>query len=110
MSGIDTVQAALTAYGAGDAQALAALLTDDMTLSGPVPQPLDKQGFVGLAVASHAAFPDWNFNGHDWQETGDTVSGVIAISGTHTGTLAIIPGVPPVAPTGKHVHVPDEPI
>lgn len=110
MSSIDIVQKGLAAYASGDAQTLAALLTDDMTFSGPVPQPMDKHGFLAVAAGSTAAFPDWDFHGRDWREEGDKVSGTIQVSGTHTGTLAIIPGVPPVPATGKAVQNPPEQI
>jgi predicted ester cyclase len=105
MSNIDAVKAQQAAWRAGDWDAVAAMLTDDFVFSGPVPQPLNKAAFIGLGKAILAAIPDWDFHMHDFREEGDTVYATDAITGTHTGTLAVIPGVPPVAATGKSIKL-----
>jgi predicted ester cyclase len=105
MSNIDIAQAGMAAWCKGDTATLGSLLTDDFTLSGPTPQPLNKAAFLGLCGALIAAFPDWNFNATDFREEGDTVYATFHITGTHTGTLAAIPGVPPVPATGKAVSL-----
>jgi predicted ester cyclase len=105
MSNIDAVKAQWAAWRAGDWDAVAASLTDDFVFSGPVPQPLNKAAFIGLSQAILAAFPDWDFHLHDFREEGDAVYATDAITGTHTGTLAVIPGVPPVAATGKSIKL-----
>ncbi|HLY32749.1 MAG TPA: hypothetical protein VKQ36_17125, partial [Ktedonobacterales bacterium] len=51
------------------------------------------------------AIPDWNLNAHDFREEGDKVYVTDGITGTHTGVLAAVPGVPPVPPTGKSIHL-----
>jgi predicted ester cyclase len=105
MSNIDAVKAQQAAWRAGDWDAVAAMLTDDFVFSGPVPQPLNKAAFIGLGKAILAAIPDWDFHMHDFREEGDTVYATDAITGTHTGTLAVIPGVPPIAATGKSIKL-----
>jgi predicted ester cyclase len=103
MSNIDTVKAGQAAWCAGDWDTLAALLTDDFVFSGPVPQPLNKAMFISLGKAILSAIPDWDFHARDFREEGDKVYATDAITGTHTGTLAAIPGVPPVPATGKSI-------
>ena len=108
MSAIDNVRKGLEAWERGDSTTLAGLLTDDFTLSGPMPQPLNKEQFLALGRALHTAIPDWKFNASDFREEGDQVRVTVAITGTHTGVLAAIPGVPAVPPTGKSIHLPTE--
>lgn len=105
MSNIDLVKQGLDAWCRGDTAALSALATDDFMLSGPTPQPLDKSAFLGLHRALISAIPDWAFNATDWREEGDKVYATFHITGTHTGTLAAIPGVPPVPATGKSIKL-----
>lgn len=109
MSNTDLVKQGLAAWSSGDSAALGSMLTDDYTFSGPTPQPLDKSAFLGLHRALISAIPDWTFTASDFREEGDKVYVNMAISGTHTGTLAAIPGVPPVPATGKKVSVGPDP-
>ena len=110
MSNIDLLQQELDAFSRGDTATLSALLTDDYTFSGPTPQPLDKAAFLGLNRALIAAIPDWKFTATNMREEGDKVYANLGITGTHTGTLAAIPGAPPVPPTGKSISVPADPV
>ena len=103
MSNIDLVKAQQAAWRARDWDTVAAMLTEDFVFSGPVPQPVNKEAFIGLGKALLAAIPDWDFHTRDFREEGDKVYATDAITGTHTGTLAVIPGVPPVAATGKSI-------
>jgi predicted ester cyclase len=105
MSNIDTVKAQQAAWRAGDWDTVAAMLTDDFVFSGPLPQPVNKEAFIGLGKAILAAIPDWDFHTRDFREEGDKVFATDAITGIHTGTLAVIPGVPPVAATGKRISL-----
>jgi predicted ester cyclase len=107
MSNIDIVKTGLSAWEAGDAETLVPLVADDFVLTGPVPQPLGKQDFVGLMHALHTAMPDFAFNISSFEEDGDTVVARSHITGTHTGTLTL-PGMPPLPPTGKKVSLPEE--
>lgn len=104
-SNIELAKAVIAAWAAGDVATVSALSADDMTFSGPVPQPVGKEVFLGLSQATRVALPDFNFNPSSFQEEGDKVIIAIHITGTHTGTLAAIPGVPPVPPTGKHIDL-----
>lgn len=107
MGNTDIVKTGLRAWEAGDAQTLAPLVADDFMLTGPVPQPLGKQDFLGLMHVLHNALPDFAFNISSFEEDGDTVVARAHITGTHTGVLAM-PGMPSLPPTGKKVSLPEE--
>jgi predicted ester cyclase len=107
MSNTDIVKTGLKAWESNDAQTLAPLVADDFIFSGPVPQPLGKQEFLGFMHIMLTALPDFAFNISSFEEDGDTVIAKSHISGTHTGVLAL-PGMPPIPPTGKKVSLPEE--
>lgn len=108
MSNLDIVKTGMQAFAAGDVTALSSLIAEDFVFSGPVPQPIGKTDFLNLCRANHSAFPDFNFNARDFREEGDNVYVTTAITGTHTGPLALIPNIPAVPPTGKRIQLPDE--
>jgi predicted ester cyclase len=86
------------------------MMTDDFTFSGPVPEPIDAQGFIGLMQALGAAMPDWTYQARDFRAEGpDRVACTVTVGGTHTGTLSLPPlGVSDLAPTGIAARNPDE--
>jgi hypothetical protein len=108
MSNTEFAKRALQAFCAGDTATLDQLTADDFIFSGPTPQPLGKAEFLGLCQANHAAFSDFDFNASDFHEEGDVVTLNTAITATHTGPLALIPGVPAVPATGKRIQIPEE--
>jgi steroid delta-isomerase-like uncharacterized protein len=107
MSNTDIVKTGLKAWESGDTQTLVSLVADDFVLTGPTPQPLGKQDFVGLMHALNTAMPDFAFNVSSFEADGDTVVARAHITATHTGTLAL-PGMPSLPPTGKKVSLPEE--
>jgi predicted ester cyclase len=107
-SATETVRTFLSAFERNDTATLANLLSDDMTLSGPVPQPTPKERFIALDRALITSMPNWQFHARDWRQEGDKVVCTVEITGTHTGMLAALPGVPPVHATGKQIHLPEE--
>ncbi|MBF6590628.1 MAG: nuclear transport factor 2 family protein [Ktedonobacterales bacterium] len=109
MSATDVAKATMNALQAHDMAAASALMTDDFTFSGAVPVPLNKQQYLGVQWALFAAIPNWNFNASNYEEQGDKVILTVQITGTQTGTLEnVIPGVPPIPPTGKSFQLPQE--
>ncbi len=107
MSNIEFVQAGMKAWEANDEATLASLVAEDFTMTGPTPQPLNKADFIGFMHVLLTAFPDFAFNISHFEENGDAVVAHSHITGTHTGTLAL-PGLPPIAATGKKVALPEE--
>ena len=107
---MDKVEIAKNAMAEIEKGAIAAsTYTDDMTFSGPVPQPLNREQYLGLMHALVGAAPDWNFHARDFRVEGDTVHINIGITGTQTRTLSgLMPGMPSVPPTGKQFSLPGE--
>lgn len=85
------------------------LLSDDMTFSGPVPEPVSGDMWMGLHAKLNAGFPDWSFNLSGVHQHGDVVHCTAQITGTHTGDLDLSPmGLPVVPATGKAIQLPAE--
>lgn len=111
MNAVETVQAVLAAIEAGEWQRARGYLADDFTFSGAVPQPIGPDAWLGVHRALSAAMPDFSFNASGLREQGGKVVGQLQISGTQTRELALpLPGVAPIAPTGRRVSLPAEPI
>ena len=88
---------------------MASHLSDDMTLSGPTPEPVSGEQWIGLAGTLAAAFPDWSYNLSDVQETGNGARTTHQITGTHTGDLDLSPmGMPVIPATGNAIKLPVE--
>ena len=107
MSNTEIVKAGMKAWESNDIQTMTELVADDFVLSGPTPQPLGKQEFIGLMQILHAGTPDFAFNVSSYEEQDDTVIAKAHITATHTGVLAL-PGMPPIPATGKKVALPEE--
>jgi predicted ester cyclase len=107
----DTVLSLLHAIEADDFAQAASYLTNDFTLGGAVRQPLDSQQWLGFHQALTRACPDFSFNARIVGETGDQVTVMVELTGTQTNVFSFPPfGIVDVAPTGKRVHLPQEPV
>jgi predicted ester cyclase len=85
------------------------LLSSDYTFSGPVPEPINAAGWLGLHEKLGAAFPDWAFNPSDMRVEGDVVHATMHITGTHSGELDLSNlGLPKISATGKKIKLPPE--
>lgn len=103
------VRSVIAAIEAGRFAQARALLHDDFTFSGPVPQPIGPDAWLGMHRALYAAMPDLRFNASGFQATGSGVQFGVALTMTHTGTLDLAPlGVRAFASTGKSVNLPPE--
>ena len=82
MSSIDVTKAFMDAVENGDIDAAAALLADDFVFSGPVPEPIGKEMFVGMTRINAVAFPDWKYNYDEstFAVNGDVVTASVAIT------------------------------
>lgn len=103
------VRSVIAAIEAGQFAQARALLHDDFTFSGPVPQPIGPEAWLGVHRALHAAMPDLRFNASGLQASGSDVRFGVALTMTHTGALDLAPlGVRGFAATGKAVTLPPE--
>jgi hypothetical protein len=105
------VRDCMEAFEAGNFEDAASYISDDLIFSGPTPEPLGKKEFVGLQSSLIKAMPDWKFNHQGFTTKGNTVSLYNQITGTQTRDLpSLMPGMPALPATGKHVSIPREPL
>ena len=84
-----------------DRAAASELVADDLVFHSPyTPAPTrDRESFLGMLDAVHAALAGFNLVDHDTIAEGDQVATRWTVHGTHTGQLG------PFAPTGKAVAI-----
>lgn len=98
-----------SAFNSGDFDTVASYLTDDFQFSGPMPQPLSAQEWVGTLHGFKAAFPDIKYNLKIVSVEGNTVKTTTQLTGTHTGDLDLTAmGMAVIPPTGKSFSMPEE--
>ena len=89
-----------------DIAQIAETVAGDVAFVSPS-RTLNKDQFLDMLRALYTAFPDWTYR-HDPPELRD---GLVVVkwyqSGTHTGQF-VLPGMDPVAPTGRSVRMPSQ--
>ena len=83
----ETVQALVDSVQKGDFQTAKSMLADDFQFSGPVPEPIDKEAWLGMSSNLKTAFPDLNYHFKVIGAQGDVVRTTSQLSGTHTGAF-----------------------
>lgn len=102
MSVAQTVQAFIDAFQAGDFDTAKSMLSDDFQFSGPVPEPMNGQQWMGIASIMKAAFPDINYNLNVLGAKGNKVRISTQLTGTHTGDFDLsMMGMGVIPATGK---------
>lgn len=109
MNQVDTARKLFELIENKDTASALKMLTEDFTFSGPTPEPVNGQMWMGLHDRLNMAFPDWSFNMTGFHLHGDEVHGEVQISGTHTGELDLSPlGMPNIPATGTRIQLPVE--
>ena len=86
-----------------------ALLSDNFVFDGAVSQPIPADAWLGVHTALSDAFADFKFNVTNVREESGTVKMNVALSGTHTGTLALpMPGLAAIPASGRAFQLPQE--
>jgi predicted ester cyclase len=67
---------------------------------------LDKPQFLAMLRALYTGFPDWHYEHDPIEARSDCYAVKWRQGGTHTGTWNL-PGMDPIAPTGKPVRIPE---
>jgi predicted ester cyclase len=67
---------------------------------------LNKSEFLKMLNALYTGFPDWHYDHDPPQWQGDVIAVKWRQGGTHEGVFAM-PGLVPVAPTGRTVRIPE---
>ena len=101
----ETVQALMDAVQMGDFEKAKTYLSNDFQFSGPVPEPIGADEWLGMSANMRSAFPDVDYQFNIENVDGNTAHISGELIGTHTGDLdlsAMDMGVIPA--TGKSFH------
>jgi hypothetical protein len=82
-----TVQSLMDAVQMGDFEKAKTTLSNDFKFSGPVPQPISGEEWMGMSAGLKAAFPDLNYRFKVDSVDGNTAHISGELSGTHNGEL-----------------------
>ena len=83
----ETVQALMDSIQKGDFENAKTMLADDFQFSGPVPEPINAEAWLGMSVSLKAAFPDLNYHFRVIGADGNVVKSTSQLSGTHNGSF-----------------------
>jgi predicted ester cyclase len=83
----ETVQALMDAVQQGDFATVKTMLSDDFQFSGPVPEPIDAEAWLGMSASLKTAFPDLDYHFKVIGAQGDVVRSTSQLSGTHNGSF-----------------------
>lgn len=83
----EIVQALMDAVQKGDLEIAESMLADEFQFSGPIPEPINKEAWLGMSSSLRTAFPDLDYHFKVIGTDGDVVRTTSQLSGTHTGLL-----------------------
>jgi predicted ester cyclase len=83
------------------------LTADAMASGGVLPQPIPVSEAMKVMNGLTTAFPDLKFDVQQVTVNGNQATVKAQWSGTQTGALSLMPGMPSIPPTGKKVSVKD---
>jgi predicted ester cyclase len=83
----ETVQALMDSVQKGDFEDAKTMLADDFQFSGPIPQPINGEAWLGMSVSLKTAFPDLDYHFKVIGTDGDVVKTTTQLSGTHSGSF-----------------------
>jgi predicted ester cyclase len=81
----ETVQALMDSVQKGDFEDAKTMLADDFQFSGPIPEPINKEAWLGMSASLKTAFPDLDYHFKVIGTEGDVVRTTSQLSGTHSG-------------------------
>ena len=82
-----TVQSLMDAIQTGDFEKAKNYLSSDFKFSGPVPEPISGEAWIGMSVSLKNAFPDLDYQFKIESVDGDTAHISAELKGTHKGDL-----------------------
>jgi len=83
----ETVQALMDAVQKGEFETVRSMLADNFQFSGPIPEPINAEAWLGMSASLKAAFPDLNYHFKVIGADGDVVKSTSQLSGTHNGSF-----------------------
>ncbi len=102
MDAKETVKTLMEAVQSGDYKKARSLLSDDFMFSGPVPEPINGEQWLGMSASMKAAFPDLDYHFQVEGVEGEVVKTSSQLSGTHSGNFDLTAmGMGVIPATGK---------
>src|SRR5215216_5874265 len=83
----EIVQTVLDSVQKGDFVKTKSLLADDFQFSGPIPEPANREAWLGLIASMKTAFPDLDYHFKVIGADDDIVKTTTQLSGTHRGSF-----------------------
>jgi hypothetical protein len=71
----------------GDFDHVKSMLAEDFQFSGPTPEPINKEAWLGMSSSLKTAFPDLDYHFRVIGAQGDVVKATSQLSGTHQGSF-----------------------
>jgi hypothetical protein len=106
---VDAIKYFVTALEDNDYDLAADYLTDDFHFSGWTPDPLDKDGFMGMIQGLKEGIPGLIFNLHNLQELSNRIAGIMQVVGYQTGAFNLPQlSLPPIPQRARSVSLPTE--
>jgi hypothetical protein len=104
-----TVQSLMDSIQTGEFEKAKSLFADDFKFSGPVPEPISGDAWIGMSVSLKNAFPDLDYQFKVESVDGDTANISAELKGTHTGDFDLTAmGMGVIPATGKSFHAAHE--
>ena len=105
----EIVQALLDSVQRGDFEKAKTLLSNDFQFSGPVPEPINRETWMGINKNLKKAFPNLDYHFHVDGVDGDVIKISAELKGTHSGVLDLSPvGLGVIPATNKSFATPRE--
>ncbi len=83
----EIVQSLMDSIQKGDFKNARTLLADDFQFSGPIPEPINREAWLGMSASLKTAFPDLNYHFNVVGADDDIVRTTSQLSGTHNGSF-----------------------
>jgi len=83
----EIVQALMDSIQKGDFVNAKSMLADDFQFSGPIPEPINRESWLGMSASLKTAFPNLDYHFNVIGAEGDIVKTTSQLSGTHTGSF-----------------------
>lgn len=87
MNNREIVQSLMDSVQKGDFVTAKTLLADNFQFSGPIPEPVNREAWLGMSASLKTAFPDLDYRFIVIDTDGDVVKTTSQLSGTHTGSF-----------------------
>jgi len=105
----EIVQALLDSVQRGDFEKAKSFLSNDYQFSGPVPEPINVETWLGINKNLKKAFPNLDYHFHVDGVEGEVTKISAELKGTHSGVLDLSPlGLDVIPATDKSFATPRE--